>query len=124
MSNPETGQIDSVMQEDRQFPPGKEFSAMSHIGSMDEYRILYDKAKDDPEGFWGDCAREELHWFEPFQQVLKQDGSDFSWFLEGKTNVSYNCLDANIEAGNGDRTHQVARELGRASYGGRDECHG
>ncbi|MCH2178695.1 MAG: acetate--CoA ligase [Mariniblastus sp.] len=104
MSKPETGQIDSVMQEDRQFPPSTEFSAKAHIGSMDKYHDLYAKAKDDPEGFWGDCAKEELHWFEPFQQVMKQDGSEYSWFLEGKTNVSYNCLDANIEAGHGNRT--------------------
>ena len=102
MSETSTGQIDNVMQENRLFPPSAEFSAAAQIDSMDKYQDLYDRAKNDPEKFWGDIAREELHWFEPFDKVMSQDGDVCSWFTGGKTNISYNCLDANIAAGKGD----------------------
>ena len=104
MSKPESGQIASVMQEERLFPPSEEFSANARIGSKEDYLALYERAQQDPQGFWGELGLQELHWFEPFTKVFQQQGSDFSWFLGGKTNVSYNCLDAHIEAGNGDRT--------------------
>lgn len=97
------GQIDSVMHEDRLFPPSAEFSATALIGSLEEYHQLYDRAKADPNAFWGEIARNELHWFEPFDTVLTGTMSDVEWFAGGKTNISYNCLDANIDAGNGDR---------------------
>ena len=102
MSETSTGQIDNVMQENRLFPPSAEFSAAAQIDSMDKYQDLYDRAKNDPDKFWGDIAREELHWFEPFDKVMSQDGDVCSWFTGGKTNISYNCLDANIAAGKGD----------------------
>ncbi len=104
MSQPETGQIANVMQEERLFPPSQEFSEAARIGSKEQYEALYERAKNDPEGFWGELGLQELHWFEPFTKVLEQEGCDFQWFLGGKTNVSYNCLDANIEAGHGERT--------------------
>jgi len=103
MSDGASGQIDNVMQEDRLFPPSAEFSAQAGISSMEQYQQLYDAAKDDPDTFWGEAARDELHWFEPFQTVHKMNGNVAEWFVGGKTNVSYNCLDANIAAGNGDR---------------------
>ena len=103
MSDDTSGQIDNVMQEDRLFPPGAEFSAKAEISSMEQYQKLYDAAKNDPDTFWGEVARDELHWFEPFQTVHEMKGNVAQWFVGGKTNVSYNCLDANIAAGNGDR---------------------
>ncbi|MEM7456717.1 MAG: acetate--CoA ligase [Planctomycetota bacterium] len=105
MSENSTGQIDNVMNEERRFPPPTEFSANAAIGSMEQYQELYDVAKSDPEAFWEKVAKEELHWFEPFTSVLSDKGKgSFEWFGGGKTNISYNCLDANVEAGNGDRT--------------------
>ena len=107
MSADKTGQIDNVMQEDRLFPPSSEFQANSLIPSMESYQGLYDKAAADLPAFWADLAREELHWFEPFQTVLKRDEEqpqNVEWFPDGKTNASYNCLDANIEKGLGDKT--------------------
>ncbi len=98
-----TGHIDHVMREERLFPPSPEFSSHAVIGSEEEYQRLYDLAKNDPETFWGDIAREELHWFEPFEKVLEGEIPDTQWFVGGKTNLSYNCLDANISAGKGDR---------------------
>ena len=102
MSDTATGQIDNVMQENRLFPPSDSFSASARIQSMEQYEELYDQAKADPDKFWGEIARDELHWFEPFNEVMSRDGDVCSWFVGGKTNISYNCLDANIAAGKGD----------------------
>ena len=102
MSQTTSGQIDTVMVEKRLFPPSEEFSSTARISSMTQYQELYDQAKSDPEAFWGDIARDELHWFEPFNQVMSREGDVCSWFVGGKTNISFNCIDANIEAGKGD----------------------
>ena len=99
-----SGQIDNVMHEDRVFPPPAEFSAKATLNSAEQYQKLYDHAKDDPEGFWDEIAQKEMHWFEPYTKVLDGAATNVKWFVGGKTNISYNCLDANIEAGNGDRT--------------------
>ena len=97
-------QIDHVMMEDRLFSPSVEFSSRAVIGSLQQYESLYQAASEDPEKFWGDLAKQHLHWFEPFDQVLSGEGADAQWFVGGKTNMAYNCLDANIVAGHGDRT--------------------
>ncbi len=102
MSETETGQIDSVMQESRRFPPSQEFSSQARIGSMAQYRELYDRAAADPEKFWGQIAESELHWFKPFDRVMSRDGDVCSWFVGGKTNICYNCLDVHIANGRGD----------------------
>ena len=99
-----SGQIDTVMQEKRVFPPPKEFAAQARIKSLEEYQELWDEAAADPPKFWADLAREELHWFEPFEQALVWKEPFAQWFAGGKTNVSYNCLDRNLAAGLGDRT--------------------
>lgn len=97
--------IDNVMHEDRLFPPSAEFSARAVIGSMEDYQSLYDQAKNDPDTFWGEVAKTELHWFEPFSNVLNDQGNgNVAWFAGGKTNISYNCLDAIVKEGNGGRT--------------------
>ncbi|MEC8554005.1 MAG: acetate--CoA ligase [Planctomycetota bacterium] len=98
------GQVDSVMVESRLFPPSDEFVAKSRVQGIEGYQELYDRAAADPEAFWANEAREHLHWFEPFTKTLEWDNPFAKWFVGGKTNVSYNCLDAHIAAGNGDRT--------------------
>jgi len=98
------GQIDTVMHESRLFPPSAEFASKARIKSLDEYQALWDQAKADPPAFWAELAREELHWFEPFTEAMVWNEPDAQWFVGGKTNVSYNCLDRNIEQGHGDRT--------------------
>ena len=103
MSENTGGSIDNVMQESRLFPPSEEFLKGCEINSMDAYQELYDRAAADPVKFWGDLAREELHWFQDFEQTLEWKEPDAQWFLGGTTNVSYNCLDRNLEA-NGDKT--------------------
>ena len=111
------GQIDTVMQEKRLFPPPKEFSARARIKSLDEYQRIWDQAAADPPKFWGELAREELHWFEPFEKPLVWNEPFAQWFAGGKTNVSYNCLDRNLAAGLGDRTAiLVGRRAGRYAH--------
>jgi acetyl-CoA synthetase len=92
-----TGQIDTVMHEDRVFPPAKEFAAKASIGSQKAYEELYQRSIADPEKFWGELARQDLHWFEPFTKVLEWNEPFARWFVGGKTNVSYNCLDAHLK---------------------------
>jgi acetyl-CoA synthetase len=96
MSDSTGGQLDTVMHEQRLFPPTPEFAARAHIGSPAAYEALYDEAKSDPVQFWGKLGREELHWFEPFHTTLKWDPPFVQWFVGGKTNASYNCLDAHL----------------------------
>jgi len=98
-----SGKIDTVMQESRLFPPSAEFSSNARIKSLDQYQSLWDKAQADPPKFWAELAREELHWFEPFTESLVWNEPHAQWFVGGKTNVSYNCLDRNLAAGLGDR---------------------
>jgi acetyl-CoA synthetase len=96
------GQIDTVMQEDRLFPPTDEFVQKAVI-TKEKYESLYKAAAEDPEKFWGDYAKQELHWFKPFDKVLEWNPPFAKWFVGGQTNASYNCLDAHIAAGKGDK---------------------
>ena len=96
MSESSSGQIDTVMTEDRLFPPSEEFASQSAIGSMDAYQALYDEAKADPVAFWDKLAKEELHWFKPYETVLEWDVPNAKWFVGGTTNVSYNCIDKHL----------------------------
>ncbi|MCG8587275.1 MAG: acetate--CoA ligase [Pirellulales bacterium] len=96
-------QLDTVMQEDRLFEPSEAFRERSAIGSLEAYEALWNKAAADTEAFWAKQA-EGLHWFEPYDKILEWDEPFAKWFVGGKTNVSYNCLDANIEKGLGDKT--------------------
>src|SRR5882757_11466650 len=97
-------QIDTVMKEKRIFPPPKEFASRARIKSREEYQELWDEAASDPPKFWANLAREELHWFEPFEHALVWKEPFAQWFAGGKTNASYNCLDLNLTAGLGNRT--------------------
>jgi len=95
--------IDHVLVENRTFPPSAEFTQKAVISSQAEYEKLYAEAKDNPESFWGAEAKEHLHWFEPFQEVLQWEAPHAKWFTGGKTNASFNCLDRNIDQGRGDK---------------------
>lgn len=103
MSNSSTGKIDSVLQETRLFPPSAEFSSKARVTSIDEYKKLYQASIDDNERFWESEAKQYLHWFQPFNKTLEWNPPHAKWFVGGKTNASYNCLDAHVAAGRGDR---------------------
>ncbi len=87
--------ITSVLHETRTFPPPAEFSALAHIKSEAEYQALWQRAKDDPAGFWGDMAQ-NLDWFRKWDKVLDGQMPNTKWFTGGKLNASYNCLDRHL----------------------------
>jgi acetyl-CoA synthetase len=91
-----TSNIESVMHEGRVFPPGKEFAAQAHVGSMGELETLRSEASADPEKFWARMA-EELHWFKRWDSVLQWNPPHAEWFAGGKINISYNCLDRHLQ---------------------------
>jgi acetyl-CoA synthetase len=83
----------------RTYEPPEGFASRANVGDPS----VYEKAEEDFEGFWESFAR-ELHWFEEWDQVLNWNRPYAEWFVGGKLNVSYNCLDYQIEQGRGDKT--------------------
>ncbi|WP_338038437.1 acetyl-coenzyme A synthetase N-terminal domain-containing protein [Neosynechococcus sphagnicola] len=88
--------IESILQEQRLFPPPAEFSEKARVKSLEEYQQLYDAAKANPEQFWSDLATQELHWFQPWEKVLDWQPPFAQWFVGGKLNIAYNCLDRHL----------------------------
>ena len=84
--------LESTLREDRIFPPPPEFAAKAHIKSLEEYETLYARSIADPEAFWAEAAS-ELHWFEKWTKVLDWQLPVAKWFVGGKINLSYNCVD-------------------------------
>ena len=84
--------------------PSEEIVKNAAVSGMDAYKALCAEAEADYEGYWAKRARELISWKEPFTQVLDESNAPFyKWFAEGKLNVSYNCLDRQVEAGKGDK---------------------
>src|SRR5215470_10790520 len=94
-TQPAAQNIDSILTEKRSFPPPPEFSKNAHIQSREAYDKICARAAADPEGFWADIAR-ELHWFQPWNKVMEWDCPWAKWFVGGKINLSYNCLDRQV----------------------------
>lgn len=91
-------EIDNLLHEYRHFAPTAEFAAQAIAQPS-----LYQEAKADRLGFWANQAR-NLEWSKPFNQILDWSNPPFAkWFADGELNVSYNCLDRHVAAGNGDR---------------------
>jgi acetyl-CoA synthetase len=91
--------ITSMMEEKRSFPPSKEFSSKAHIKSLEEYKKMYAKSVQDPDGFWGEQAQ-NLEWFKKWDKVLDYSFGDnlyIKWFQGGKLNVTVNCLDRHLK---------------------------
>ncbi|MCG9891935.1 MAG: acetate--CoA ligase [Thermosynechococcaceae cyanobacterium MS004] len=91
-----TPTIESILHEDRLFQPPAELAAQAKFKSFSDYEAIYAKAKADPAAFWGELAQQELHWFEPWKQVLDWRPPFAKWFEGGKINISYNCLDRHL----------------------------
>ncbi len=74
------------------------------INSLEEYHSTYNRSVADPEGFWSEIA-ESFHWFKSWDKVLEWefDSPDVKWFINGKTNITYNCLDRHLDT-RGDQT--------------------
>ena len=87
----DSGRFDVLLQEDRTFPPPEAFTAQANISDPG----VYEEALRDPEAFWAKFA-EELDWFKKWDTVLEWDPPHAKWFIGGKLNVSYNCLDRHL----------------------------
>ena len=87
------------------FYPNQEFSDRALIGSLDQYRDLYEKSMSDPDTFWSEVA-DRITWYKKWDTVREFDfvKGKIKWFDGAKLNVSYNCLDRHVEAGHGSQT--------------------
>ncbi|NVM16155.1 MAG: acetate--CoA ligase [Candidatus Lokiarchaeota archaeon] len=96
--------MESVLTETRIFNPVELSPDYAKTGmSMEEYKKLYKQSIEDMEGFWGEQAK-SLDWFKPYDKVWeKSELFPGKWFVGGKLNVAYNCIDRHVKAGNGDR---------------------
>ena len=87
------------------YPPPAEMARTAHVPGFGAYEALVAEADADHQAFWARLAREFITWKKPFTQVLDDSNAPFyRWFADGTLNVSYNCLDVNIERGLGDKT--------------------
>ncbi len=99
-----SGGIESTLQEQRSFPPPTEFTARAAIRTQAEFDQLYQQSINSPEIFWRNQAA-GLEWIKPFHQVLDWSNAPFArWFTGGELNISTNCLDRHVAAGNGRKT--------------------
>ncbi len=83
--------IDALLQETRRFPPSGDFAAQANV--RDE--SVYQRAHDDPEGFWAEAAN-RLDWYKRWDKVLEWNAPWAKWFVGGQLNASYNCVDRHI----------------------------
>ncbi len=89
----------------RIYEPSAEAVKAAHVPGMAAYQQLCAEAEADHEAYWARLAREFVSWKKPFTQVLDSSNAPFfKWFADGTLNVSYNCLDRNVERGLGDKT--------------------
>ncbi|HSG09142.1 MAG TPA: acetyl-coenzyme A synthetase N-terminal domain-containing protein, partial [Longimicrobiales bacterium] len=88
----ETGALSALLIEERRFPPPEDFRVSSVVSDAG----IYERAAADREAYWAEWAS-ELHWFEPWNKVLDWNPPFAKWFVGGKLNVSYNCLDRHLE---------------------------
>ena len=99
-SNAEKG-MNSLMNENRKFPPSAKLQASAHISSEEQYKKMWQKSIDDPHGFWLEQAK-TLTWFKEPTKSLEYDWDtkakkiEHTWFADGQLNVSYNCLDRHL----------------------------
>ncbi len=97
--NEDLNGIEALSYELRKFPPSPNFVANAHVSD----ESMYDEATADHEKFWDRQARELVDWNEPWTQVCEWDLPYSEWFVGGKLNVSYNCLDRHVLAGKGSK---------------------
>jgi acetyl-CoA synthetase len=101
-STPNSGSMESLSHEHRKFTPPAAVSSKAHIKSFEQYQQMHRESIENPEQFWGKVAG-ELHWFKKWDRVLEWNLPDAKWFVNGKTNLCYNCVDRQVDAGLGDK---------------------
>jgi acetyl-CoA synthetase len=94
-SNDGAHEIQSMLREERKFPPPANFVGHAEVKGLAAYDELHRQAEHDPEGFWAERAR-ELTWYKPFNRVLEWKPPFAKWFIGGELNASYNCLDRHL----------------------------
>ncbi|MCK4858861.1 MAG: AMP-binding protein, partial [candidate division Zixibacteria bacterium] len=93
--------IDSLMTEERTFPPPAQIKANAHINSVEQYQQMWEESVNDPDGFWLEQAK-SLDWFKAPTRSLDYTWDtqsrkiEHTWFADGQLNVSYNCLDRHL----------------------------
>src|SRR5947208_11076682 len=98
MTQPHGHTLDNLLTESRTFPPSPEFASAANATA-----VLYDQSAADREEFWAQQAR-RLHWDTPWEKVLDWSNAPFAkWFVGGKLNVAYNCVDRHVEDGHGEQ---------------------
>ena len=92
------------MSNDKIFLPSAKWTKESHINSLDQYKKIYKESISNPDEFWASIA-ERVHWYKKWEKVSDVDykKAKINWFIKGKLNVSYNCLDRHVNDGNGDK---------------------
>jgi len=95
----EEGRIESRLEGENIYSPPKEFVEQANVNDPE----IYEYAEKNYEEFWADKA-ERLDWYEKWDEVLKWDPPHAEWFVNGKLNASYNCIDRHVENGKGDKT--------------------
>lgn len=97
--------METLLHENRVFNPPAEFVKQAAISGMPAYQAMVEEAEHDYEGFWAKLAKTHVDWHQPFTQILNADNAPFyKWFEDGLTNVSWNCLERNLQKGLGDKT--------------------
>jgi len=100
MSEEKKKQVESVYMEKRVFDPPREFTQNAYLKTMDEYKSLYKRSIEDPQGFWGDMASKHIDWFKkwdgPVEEYNFKDDVFVRYFAGGKLNITYNCLDRHL----------------------------
>ena len=99
--------IESTLKEKRRFKPDPKFARAANLPPA-EYKKWVAEAAKSPEKFWARLAREHVHWFSPWKKTLEWKPPFAKWFIGGKTNVSYNCLDRHLEGPNAWRRNKAA----------------
>lgn len=97
----EEKKIESMQKEGQIFQPDAAMQGQAWVADMAAYKAAHKRALDDPDGYWGERAKELLDWFSDFDSVLEADYDkpEFKWFSGGRTNVAYNCLDRHLTDG-------------------------
>ena len=84
--------IESLLHEGRQFPPPQAFAMNANTKDTE----IYERAMENPETFWGQMAQ-EIDWFAPWKKILEWNPPFAQWFVGGKLNMAYNCLDRHLK---------------------------
>ena len=112
--------VESLLRENRVFPPPAEFAAKARVGSVEEYEAMYRRSVEEPEAFWAEAAS-ELEWFAPWEKVLEGEMGSARWFVGGKLNLSHNCVDRHALGARREKTALLWEgepgEVRRISYG-------